>query len=104
MKYPVIVTPDAERELLTIYRYIRKQAPLAAAVWLAAPYRRLAIFRSGLIWRLKLPGARSRLGSFFLGRGNRGTYRILYTVIDGRVFVACAAWFGASFGSGRMSS
>lgn len=34
MKYPVIVTPDAERELRTIYRYIRKQAPLAAAGWL----------------------------------------------------------------------
>src|SRR5277367_5720265 len=34
MIYRVIVTPAAERDLRTAYRYIRRQAPVAAREWI----------------------------------------------------------------------
>lgn len=53
----MIIAPDAETDLRTIYQYLRKYAPQAAKTWL-----------SGL-------------------RSNRGTYRILFVILEGEVFV-----------------
>jgi plasmid stabilization system protein ParE len=36
MTFPVIITPNAEQDLLQAYRHIRKDAPAAAGQWIKA--------------------------------------------------------------------
>lgn len=83
--YRVVVTPRAEADLKIAYRFIRRAAPDAARTWLEGARRTIRALE-------KLP-ERGRLApestsfhepvrEILYGRGNRGTYRILYTVTD----------------------
>jgi len=90
VKYSVIVTPAAEYDLRLIYRYIRKQAPLAAKAWIKGA--RAAIKTLAAIPERAHPAPEAAsfaapIRELLYGKGNRGTYRILFTVVDGTVFV-----------------
>lgn len=90
MAYRVIITPRAEADLQAIYRYYQKAAPQAARAWLKGMRRTIKTLT-------KYPerGRLAQESHFFrepirellYGRGNRGTYRILYTVRGSAVFV-----------------
>jgi len=82
MTYRVIVTPAAENDLRTAYRYIRRQAPAQRAIGSGAhakPQRVLRTTPSAAPWLRKriLRSAHPRL---FFGSGNRGIYRFLFVV------------------------
>ncbi len=83
MTYRVIVTPAAESDLRTTYRYIRSQAPRAARDWIRRA-RRTA--RSLAHHPERCPMAPESasfdqpIRELIYGSGNRGTYRFLFVV------------------------
>jgi len=83
MTYRVIVTPAAESDLRTTYRYIRSQAPRAARDWLRRARR---IARSLAHHPERCPMAPESasfdqpIRELLFGSGNRGTYRFLFVV------------------------
>lgn len=86
----IVVTPEAEDDLRNIYRRLRREAPLAASRWrqgIRAHIRTLARFP------LRSPLApesitfEEPIHQLLYGTGNRGTYRILFTVFESTVFV-----------------
>lgn len=90
MTYRVIVTPQAETDLRTIYRYIRSQAPGAARDWI----RRARQSAKSLAQRPERCPLAPESASFeppirelFFGKGNRGTYRLLFAVLDKSVYL-----------------
>jgi plasmid stabilization system protein ParE len=85
MTYRVIVTPAAESDLRTAYRYIRSQAPRAARDWI----RRARQITKTLKHRPERCPMAPESASFdqpirelFFGSSNRGTYRFLFVVSD----------------------
>jgi plasmid stabilization system protein ParE len=85
MTYRVIVTPAAESDLRTAYRYISRQAPRAAREWI----RRARQSAKNLARRPERCPLAPESVSFnqpirelFFGSGNRGTYRFLFVVLD----------------------
>ncbi len=90
MRYTVIVTPEAESDLREAYRYIRDRAPRAAREW----SRRV---RSSINTLSRFPERCSLApeSAFFdesirqlcFGSGNRGAYRILFTVVGNAVYI-----------------
>jgi plasmid stabilization system protein ParE len=85
MTYRVIVTPAAESNLSTVYRYIRSQAPRAARDWI----RRARQTAKSLAHHPERCPIAPESASFdqpirelFLGSGNRGTYRFLFVVSE----------------------
>jgi plasmid stabilization system protein ParE len=90
MKYPVIITPDAEKDLRTIYRYIRKPAPLAARAWIKGArkaIKTLAISPERVHLAPEANSFDEPIRELLYGKSNRGTYRILFVVLDDKVFV-----------------
>jgi len=90
MTYRVIVTPAAESDLRTAYRYIRSQAPRAARDWI----RRARQSAKSLARRPERCPLAPESASFdlpirelFFGSGNRGTYRFLFVVLDESVYI-----------------
>jgi plasmid stabilization system protein ParE len=88
--YRVIITPEAENDLRTAYRYIRRQAPRAAREWMRQARQSIKALRN---YPERCPLA-SESDSFdvsirqlLFGKGNRGTYRILFVVIDKTVHI-----------------
>jgi len=83
MTYRVIVTPAAESDLRTAYRYIRSQAPRAARDWIRRA-RQTAKTLPHHPERCPLaPESASfdqPIRELFVGSGNRGTYRFLFVV------------------------
>jgi len=83
MIYRVIVTPAAESDLRTTYRYIRSQAPRAARDWIRRA-RQAAKTLAHHPERCPLaPESASfdqPIRELFVGSGNRGTYRFLFVV------------------------
>jgi len=83
MTYRVIVTPAAESDLRTTYRYIRSQAPRPARDWIRRA-RRTA--RSLAHHPERCPMAPESasfdqpIRELIYGSGNRGTYRFLFVV------------------------
>ena len=90
MAYRVIITPRAEADLQGIYRYLRKVAPDAARLWLNGMRRTIKSLEK-FPERGRIASESASVGEpireMFYGRGNRGTYRILYTVAEKTVFV-----------------
>ena len=91
MKYRVIITPEAESDLRKAYSYIRKQgAPLAARKWLAGARKEIKTL-ADLPERTPLAPEAHAFGEpireLLYGKGQRGTYRIIYIIIDNSVFV-----------------
>ena len=90
MIYRVVITPDAESDLRTAYRYIRSYAPNAARNWV----RRARQAARSLARRPERCPLAPESASFdqpirelLFGTGNRGTYRLLFVVLDKSVFV-----------------
>lgn len=90
MAYRVVIIPRAENDLRASHKYIRKAAPEATRKWLKKMRQ--------IIGNLKKFPERGRIApesaaldepirEVLYGRGNRGTYRILYSVTSDTVFV-----------------
>jgi plasmid stabilization system protein ParE len=84
MTYRVILTPAAENDLRTAYRYIRSQAPRAARDWI----RRARQTAKSLAHHPERCPMAPESASFdqpirelFFGSGNRGTCRFLFVVV-----------------------
>ncbi|MCC7482945.1 MAG: type II toxin-antitoxin system RelE/ParE family toxin [Hyphomicrobiales bacterium] len=90
MKYSVTITPDAENDLRTAYRYIRKHAPKAAAAWIKgarSTIKSLAQYPERGHLAPESSSFQEPIREVLYGSGNRGTYRILFVVLDKAVFV-----------------
>ena len=80
----VIVTPNAEVELRAAYRYIRDRAPDAARDWLKGARQKIKSLARHPERAPLAPDSISfeePIRELFYGSGNRGTYRILFTVL-----------------------
>ena len=90
MTYRVIVTPEAETDLRTTYRYIRGQAPRAARDWIKRA-RQAAKSLARYPERCPLAPESASFGQpireLLFGTGNRGTYRFLFVVLGQSVYV-----------------
>jgi plasmid stabilization system protein ParE len=91
VKYRVIITSEAENDLRKVYRYIRQQgAPQAARAWLTGARRKIKTLAENPE-RAHLASESTSfeepIRELFYGSGNRGTYRILFVIIDISVFV-----------------
>src|SRR5206468_12718009 len=90
LAYRVILTPEAEADLRTAYRYIRRHAPHAAREWIQ--HARKSV-KSLSHHPIPCPLARESgsfdeaIGELFFGTVNRGTYRILFTGIGKSAYI-----------------
>jgi plasmid stabilization system protein ParE len=90
MSYRVIITPNAESDLRQAYQFIRKDSALAAGRWVR-DIRKVIKSLSTHPERCALaPEAEmfdEPIRELLYGRGNRGTYRILFAVEAPAVYV-----------------
>jgi plasmid stabilization system protein ParE len=90
MRFRVTITPEAETDLRNAASYIRRDNPRAARSWLKGARQRIKT-RGQYPERCPLaPESTSfsePIRELFYGHGNRGTYRILFVVLDKAVFV-----------------
>jgi len=90
MRYRVIVTPAAESDLRKAGSYIRRDNPRAARRWLKGARQRIQSLSQHPERCPLAPETASfdeAIRELFYGHGNRGTYRILFVVLDNAVFV-----------------
>ena len=90
MTYKVIVTPEAENDLRTAYRYIRRQAPEAARDWIRQARHSVKSLTRRPERCLLAPESTSfnlPIRELFFGAGNRGTYRFLFVVLGESVYI-----------------
>src|SRR5205814_9597163 len=93
MAYRVILTPEAEADLRTAYRYIRRHAPRAAREWIQ--HARQSV-KSLSHHPERCPLARQSVSfdepirELSFGSGTRGTSRVLLAVIGKSVSI----WHG----------
>jgi plasmid stabilization system protein ParE len=91
VKYRVIITPEAESDLRKVYSYIRKQgAPLAARKWIAGARKEIKTLTRFPQRTPLAPEAHAfnePIRELLYGKGTRGTYRIIYAIIDNCVFI-----------------
>jgi len=90
VKYKVIITPQAEADLRIAYRYIRKDAPHAARAWIKGARMKiasLAIDPERAHYAPESASFSQPIRELLYGSGNRGTYRILFVILDRSVFV-----------------
>src|ERR1700682_409354 len=86
----VIITPDAEEDLRYAYRYIRRDAPLAARRWSIAARKSIKSFSQNAERCPLAPESRSfdePIRELLFGHGNRGTYRALFIVFPRFIYV-----------------
>ena len=90
MLYRVIVTPEAESDLRAAYRYIRRHAPRAAREWIRRVRQSVKTLSRH---PERCPLAQESVSfdepirELLFGAGNRGTYRIIFVLIDRSVYV-----------------
>jgi plasmid stabilization system protein ParE len=88
--YRVILTPEAENDLRIAYRYIRRNSPRAAREWMRQARQSIKTLRN---YPERCPLAPESdsfdvpIRQLLFGKGNRGTYRILFVVIDKTVYI-----------------
>src|SRR5437868_5547060 len=90
MKYRVVITPHAESDLRALYRYIRRHAPNAAAAWIKGArqaMRNLAHNPERAHYAPERSSYHEPIRELLYGSGNRGTYRILFVVLEKSVFI-----------------
>jgi plasmid stabilization system protein ParE len=90
MRYRVIITPEAKSDLHNAGSYIRRDNPRAALAWLKGARQRiktLAQYPERCPLAPETTSFSEPIRELFYGRGNRGTYRILFVVLDKAVFV-----------------
>ena len=83
MTYRVIVTPVAESDLRTAYRYLRSHAPRAARDWMRRARRAarsLAQHPERCPMAPESASFEQPIRELLFGSGNRGTYRFLFVV------------------------
>jgi plasmid stabilization system protein ParE len=90
MKYRIIVAPDAQRDLREVYRFFKRDAPLPTRNWIRGARKAIrALSRSPE--RCPLAPESVSFGKpireLFYGSENRGSYRILFVVLDSTVCV-----------------
>lgn len=90
MVYRVISSADAERDLRRAAAYIRRDSPAAARKWLAqirAQIQTLTRQPERCPISLHAEALRGPIRELQFGRGNRGTYRVLFGIVDDFVIV-----------------
>lgn len=90
MTYRVIITPQAETDLRTIYRYIRDEAPRAARDWIRRARqsaKNLARHPERCPLAPESASFQEPIRELFFGSGNRGTYRFLFVVLGNNIYV-----------------
>jgi plasmid stabilization system protein ParE len=90
MRYRIVVTPEAEGDLRNASRYIRRDNARAARAWLKGIRQRIKTLMVHPERGILAPESASfnqPIRELFYGSGNRGTYRILFVVLDKEVFV-----------------
>lgn len=90
MTLRIIITPNAEAELRAAYRYIHDRAPEAAREWVKGARRKIKSLARDPERAPLAPESVSfenPIRELFYGSGNRGTYRILFTVLGQQVYV-----------------
>jgi plasmid stabilization system protein ParE len=90
MPYRVVLTPEAEADLRTAYRYIREHAPRAARKWIRRAHQSVKTLSHHPERCPLAPESISfdePIRELLFGTGNRGIYRFLFTVIDKSVYV-----------------
>jgi len=90
MRYRVVMTPEAEGDLRATARYIRLDNPRAATAWLKGArqcIKSLAQHPERCPLAPETTSFVEPIRELLYGHGNRGTYRILYTVLGKTVFV-----------------
>lgn len=86
----VIITPRAQADIQEIYRRIRADAPLAAKKWaegIRNEIRTLSRHPERCPLAPECSTFDAPIRELFYGRGNRGTYRILYVIQPAAVYV-----------------
>ena len=90
MTFRVFVTPNAEADLRRARAFIQKDSRAAASRWLQAARRAVqTLARNPMRCPLAPESAvfNEPIRELLFGRGNRGTYRMLFVVIDTTVYV-----------------
>jgi len=90
MRYRVTITPEAKSDLRYACSYIRRDSPRAASAWLKAATQKiktLAQYPERCSLAPESVSFEEPIRELFYGHGNRGTYRILFVVLDNAVFV-----------------
>ena len=85
-----MVTPEAKADLRSIYRYIRDRAPRSATQWSVsarASIKTLSHFPERCPLAPESAYFDIPIRQMFLGAGNRGTYRVLFVIVDKSVRV-----------------
>ena len=80
-----MVTPEAKADLRDIYRYIRERAPRAATQWSVsarASIKTLSHFPERCPLAPESAHFEVPIRQMLLGTGNRGTYRVLFVIMD----------------------
>ena len=86
----IVVTPQAEQDIRAIYLHIRHEAPEAAARWgkgIRAHIKTLARFPERAPLAPESETFNEPIRQLLYGKGNRGTYRILFAILEKTVFV-----------------
>lgn|SRR5665213_2056062 len=90
MKFRVVVTPNAERDLRQSYAFIRTDSRAAASRWLRAARKAMhSLGRNPLRCPLAPESGAfdEPIRELLYGRGNRGTYRVLFVVEQTTVYI-----------------
>jgi plasmid stabilization system protein ParE len=90
MPYRVVITPEAEKDLRSAYRYIRKEAPREAREWIKRARqaaKTLAQFPGRCPLAPESGTFDEPIRELFFGSGNRGTYRFLFIVEENTIWV-----------------
>src|ERR1700731_3633449 len=85
-----MVMPEAKAALRDIYRYIRDRAPRAATQWSVsarASIKTLSHFPERCPIAPESTNFDVPIRQMLLGAGNRGTYRVLFVIVDNSVQV-----------------
>ena len=90
MKFRVVITPEAEQDLRAAFRYIRAQSADAAREWLKGARQAIRSLSQNPERASVAPENSAfdeTILQLFYGKGNRGTYRVLFTILGRKVFV-----------------
>lgn len=92
MIYRVVLTPRVDADLRAAYRYIRKESPRAARDWIRRArlsIRTLSQHPERCSTAPESASLERPIRELLFGSGNRGTYRVLFLVLQekGSVYV-----------------
>jgi plasmid stabilization system protein ParE len=89
-RFRVVITPDAQHDLREIRNYLRERAPLAAQAWSKGIRAEIHSLSKNPERCHRAPESvyfEDEIRELFYGKGNRGTYRILFAILAKTVMV-----------------